>query len=561
MKKMTVLLSLGLTLGSIAHAGGAGAPAPMPKPAAAMPAACMTITDIVGSDPQFSTLLTAVQAAGLEDTLKSGSYTVFAPTNAAFAKVPSDALANLLNDPEMLKSVLLYHVVPGKVNAKQVMSLKSAKTANGANVSVRTAGGKVMINTATVTKADVMACNGIVHVIDTVLMPPMAAAPAAPAPTAAATPAPAPAMPEFSVVNIPVTPQPRTTTATTTTDTTATTTDTSTTTTTTDTTTTATDTSDTGDMAVMSNTVYDVIVKDERFSTLAGLISDAGLDETLMSGDYTIFAPTNEAFDKLDDNTLAQVASDHELLKKVLLYHVVSGKVLAADVVTSAQLASAEGSSLDVTVSGSDVKIGSANVVATDIAADNGVVHAIDAVLLPPDVTVPAADAAPADTTAAATAIVTTAAPAGDMSGGIVATNMTIADVINSDARFSILRGLLQQSGNLLTTALAGNDLYTVFLPTDTAFGKLAPETLNMVKNDPAMLARVLNYHVVRGAIKLTDTNTPLATITNDQQVLSRSASGSSYVIGNSTVLYSDIQAKNGYINVVNDVLIPPATK
>jgi len=401
MKKMTVLLSLGLTLGSIAHAGGAGAPAPMPKPAAAMPAACMTITDIVGSDPQFSTLLTAVQAAGLEDTLKSGSYTVFAPTNAAFAKVPSDALANLLNDPEMLKSVLLYHVVPGKVNAKQVMSLKSAKTANGANVSVRTAGGKVMINTATVTKADVMACNGIVHVIDTVLMPPMAAAPAAPAPTAAATPAPAPAMPEFSVVNIPVTPQPRTTTATTTTDTTATTTDTSTTTTTTDTTTTATDTSDTGDMAVMSNTVYDVIVKDERFSTLAGLISDAGLDETLMSGDYTIFAPTNEAFDKLDDNTLAQVASDHELLKKVLLYHVVSGKVLAADVVTSAQLASAEGSSLDVTVSGSDVKIGSANVVATDIAADNGVVHAIDAVLLPPDVTVPAADAAPADTTAA----------------------------------------------------------------------------------------------------------------------------------------------------------------
>ncbi|WP_229670652.1 fasciclin domain-containing protein [Deinococcus aquiradiocola] len=553
---MTVLLSLGLTLGSIAHAGGAGAPAPMPKPAAAMPAACMTITDIVGSDPQFSTLLTAVQAAGLEDTLKSGSYTVFAPTNAAFAKVPSDALANLLNDPEMLKSVLLYHVVPGKVNARQVMSLKSAKTANGANVSVRTAGGKVMINTATVTKADVMACNGIVHVIDTVLMPPMAAAPAAPAPTAAATPAPAPAMPEFSVVNIPVTPQPRTT-ATTTTDTTAT----STTTTTTDTTTTATDTSDTGDMAVMSNTVYDVIVKDERFSTLAGLISDAGLDETLMSGDYTIFAPTNEAFDKLDDNTLAQVASDRELLKKVLLYHVVSGKVLAADVVTSTQLASAEGSSLDVTVSGSDVKIGSANVIATDIAADNGVVHAIDAVLLPPDVTVPAADAAPADTTATVTTTVTTAPAAGDMSGGIVATNMTIADVINSDARFSILRGLLQQSGNLLTTALAGNDLYTVFLPTDTAFGKLAPETLNMVKNDPATLARVLNYHVVRGAIKLTDTNTPLATITNDQQVLSRSASGSSYVIGNSTVLYSDIQAKNGYINVVNDVLIPPATK
>jgi transforming growth factor-beta-induced protein len=420
MKKMTVMLSLGLTLGSlslgtVAFAGGAGAPT---KPMMAMPA-CMSITDLVANDPQFSTLLTAVQAAGLEDTLKGGSYTVFAPTNAAFAKVPSDALSALLNDPVMLKSVLLYHVVPGKVNAKQVMSLKSAKTANGATVSVQVMGGKVMINSATVIKANVMACNGIVHVIDTVLMPPMAAAPAmqpVAAPAAAPAPAPVatPAAPEFNVTNIPVTPQPRTspvpaattdmaapaTTGTTTTSTTD-----AATTTTTDTS--ATTTTDTSAMTTAPDTIYDVISTDERFSTLAGLLSDAGLDTTLMSGEYTLFAPTNDAFDKLDDNTLAVLASDPELLKKVLLYHVVSGRVPAAQVLTSTQLASAEGSSLDIMVSGSTVMVGQATVVATDIAAGNGVIHAIDTVLLPPDVTIPAPVAIPADTTVSTVTTIT----------------------------------------------------------------------------------------------------------------------------------------------------------
>ncbi|WP_424952040.1 fasciclin domain-containing protein [Deinococcus sp.] len=426
MKKSTVLLSLGLTLGSlslgtVALAGGSGGPAD--KPTVVTPA-CKTITDLVGSDPQFSTLLTAVQAAGLEDTLKGGSYTVFAPTNAAFAKVPSDTLAGLLNDAAMLKAVLLYHVVPGKVSAKQVMNLKSAKTANGANVSITVSGGKVMINTATVIKADVLACNGIVHVIDTVLMPPTAAAPApAPVAAAAAAPAPsapapaaatpAPATPDFNVTNIPVIPQPRTTpvpAATTSnspaTDTTATTTADTTTATTTDTAATAT-TTDTTAAAATSRTLYDVISSDDRFSTLAVLLSDAGLDVTLMSGQYTVFAPTNDAFAKVDDNTLAVLASDPELLKKVLLYHVVAGKIPAAQVLTSTQLASAEGSSLAVMVSGSTVTVGKGTVTATDIAADNGVVHAIDSVLLPPDVTIPAAVALPA-----APAPVATTAPA-----------------------------------------------------------------------------------------------------------------------------------------------------
>lgn len=169
MKKQTSLLTLSLMLATPALAGGAGAPVTKPATAAG---ACRSIAQILSGDPQFSTLLTAVQAAGLAESLTTGSYTVFAPTNAAFAKVPSDQLAAVLNDPDMLNNVLLYHVMTGQMSAKQVMSVKSAKTVQGTNVTVMTSGGRVMINGANVVKADVQACNGVIHVIDAVLIPP-----------------------------------------------------------------------------------------------------------------------------------------------------------------------------------------------------------------------------------------------------------------------------------------------------------------------------------------------------------------------------------------------------
>ncbi|MDV6373266.1 fasciclin domain-containing protein [Deinococcus arenicola] len=131
-----------------------------------------TIAAIVSNDPNFSTLLAAVKAAGLVETLSSpGPFTVFAPTNAAFAKIPAADLTALLNDPAQLKAVLLYHVVAGKVTASQVMGMSSGTTVNGADVRVSMMDGKVMINDSTVTKADIMASNGVIHVIDTVLMP------------------------------------------------------------------------------------------------------------------------------------------------------------------------------------------------------------------------------------------------------------------------------------------------------------------------------------------------------------------------------------------------------
>ena len=119
----------------------------------------------------FNTLVAAVTAADLVDTLKGdGPFTVFAPTDEAFAKIPADALNALLADKEALRKVLLYHVVAGKVAAADVVKLSSATTAQGSDVMIDASNG-VKINDATVVKADVMTANGIIHAIDTVLMP------------------------------------------------------------------------------------------------------------------------------------------------------------------------------------------------------------------------------------------------------------------------------------------------------------------------------------------------------------------------------------------------------
>lgn len=122
----------------------------------------------------FKTLVAALKAAGLVDTLKGpGPFTVFAPTDEAFAKLPAGTLESLLQ-PEnkaRLQSILTYHVVAGKVMSQDVVKLHSAKTVEGGTVAITTMNGGVMVNNARVTKADIVASNGVIHVIDTVILP------------------------------------------------------------------------------------------------------------------------------------------------------------------------------------------------------------------------------------------------------------------------------------------------------------------------------------------------------------------------------------------------------
>lgn len=142
-------------------------------PANAAPAK-MDIVDTAVAAGSFKTLAAALQAAGLVDTLKGkGPFTVFAPTDDAFAKLPPGTVETLLKpeNKEKLKAILLYHVVAGDVTSGQVVKLTSAKAVNGQEVKISVVDGTVMINDAKVVKADIAASNGVIHVIDTVLLP------------------------------------------------------------------------------------------------------------------------------------------------------------------------------------------------------------------------------------------------------------------------------------------------------------------------------------------------------------------------------------------------------
>jgi transforming growth factor-beta-induced protein len=279
------------------------------------------IVDTATNAGNFTTLATALQAAGLVDTLKGpGPFTVFAPTDAAFAKLPAGTLESLLADPDKLRAVLTYHVVSGKLTSGDVAKLPSARTVEGEDVAISTSDGSVHIGSATVTTPDVMASNGVIHVIDAVLLPPSFA--------------PSPA-----------------------------------------------------------SDIVDTAVAAGQFTTLAKALDAAGLIDTLKGpGPFTVFAPTDAAFAKLPAGTLDRLLADPTTLRSVLTYHVVSGNVTAADAANLQSATSLEGEELSISTTDGGVQIDNADVIQPDVMATNGIIHVIDAVMLPPSLVAQSAE-------------------------------------------------------------------------------------------------------------------------------------------------------------------------
>ena len=175
--KRKILLSLSalaVVLAACTPAATSAPATPTAAPATPSPAALVDIVDTASAAGSFKTLLEAATAAGLVETLKGeGPFTVFAPTDAAFAALPAGTLEGLLADPEALKNILLYHVVAGSVDAATVVGLTSATAVNGDTITITVKDGSVYLNdTVKVVTTDIMASNGIIHVIDAVLLPP-----------------------------------------------------------------------------------------------------------------------------------------------------------------------------------------------------------------------------------------------------------------------------------------------------------------------------------------------------------------------------------------------------
>ena len=259
-----------------------------------------------------------------------------------------------------------------------------------------------------------------------------------------------------------------------------------------------------------------------QFTTLASLLQKAGLVDTLATGGpFTVFAPTDAAFAKVPKATLDALAADPAKLKAVLLYHVVPGRVTAADVVKLTSAKTAEGRSLGIKVVNGSVFVDGAQVTTPDVEATNGVIHVIDSVLIPKEATAPKT-------------IVQTAVAAGS---------------------FKTLASLLKKAG--LVGALQGKGPFTVFAPTDAAFAKLPKATLAALAKNKAKLRSVLLYHVVKGNVSAAKVVTLRSAKTLNGKAVSIRVNGGNVLVGGARVTTADVKASNGVIHVVNKVLIP----
>ena len=268
------------------------------------------IVDTAVRAGQFDTLVAAVKAAGLVDVLKSdGPFTVFAPTDEAFAKLPKGTLESLLKpeNKEKLAAILTYHVAPGKLTASDVTRATGAISANGQWLGFKSSNGKVMVDEATVVTADIKCANGVIHVIDQVVLP-------------------------------------------------------------------------------EQQNIVQVAAGAKTFNTLLTAATKAGLAEALQSdGPFTVFAPTDEAFAKLPAGTLENLLKpeNKEQLAKIIKCHVLSGRVYSPAVMKANDAGTLAGQDVRFSRKNDALYVDNARILAMDIDAANGVIHVIDAVILP----------------------------------------------------------------------------------------------------------------------------------------------------------------------------------
>ena len=540
----------------------------------------ITVVDVIVNSPDHNTLEAAVIAADLAGTLSGdGPFTVFAPTDDAFAALPAGTIDALLADPQgALTDILLYHVVGANALSTDLMDGMTITTLNGADVTVTINNDGVFINDAQVTVADITTDNGVVHVIDAVLLPPApsnsifdvianspdhntlesvielaglseALANDGPLTVFAPTDAAFAALPQpllDALIEDPqglltsillyhvVAGEAR-----------------------------STDLSDGqsittvigADIQVTINndgifindaqvtvadieadngivhvidavltpsapTVAEIIIESPVHNTLEAAVVAAGLAETLNNdGPFTVFAPTDGAFAALPDGTLDALLADPQgLLTDILLYHVVGAPALSTDLSDGQVITTLNGKDITITINNDGVFINDAQVVFADLIASNGVVHVIDAVLIPP--------------------------------------TRTVVDVIVESPDHNTLEAAVVAAD--LAGTLSGDGPFTVFAPTDDAFAALPAGTIDALLADPqGALTDILLYHVVGAEALSTDLSDGMMVTTLNGQTVTVSITNDGVFINNAQVTVADITTDNGVVHVIDTVLLP----
>lgn len=410
------------------------------------------VVELAIPNNDFSSLVSAVVTAGLADALSGeGPFTVFAPTNDAFAQLLSDLGVSTIEEIplETLSSVLLYHVVPGNVTSAEVSTGMVSTLNENAQLAIETSAGVVINGDVNVIATDVQGTNGVIHVIDKVLLP-----------------------------------------------------------------------------TIESNTIVDIAMANDNFSILVEAVVKAGLAETLSGeGEFTVFAPTNDAFVQLlNDLGISSLddVSESEL-QDILLYHVLGQEVYSQDLsttfVNTLNTNSPEGNPLSLYISTENgVSLnGDVGVIDADIDADNGVIHVIDQVLLPPSIV--------------------------DMA------------VINSSFEELVSAVVI---ADLVETLDEGGP-FTVFAPTDSAFEELYTQLgVNSADEiDLTTLTNVLLYHVVSGNTMASELNEGMVPTLNQNNEIQVNLANGVTLNENTNVVITDIQTTNGVIHVIDSVLLP----
>jgi transforming growth factor-beta-induced protein len=411
-----------------------------------------TIFDIVEASEVHNTLETALLEAGLDGALSNpeDALTLFAPTDAAFEALPDGLLADLLADPSgLLTDILLYHVVGSVALSTDLADGQMITTQLGEDVTVTINGDGVFINDAQVIIADILASNGVVHVIDAVLVPAEEELP----------------------------------------------------------------------------TIFDIVEASEVHNTLETALLEAGLDGALSNPEdaLTLFAPTDAAFEALPDGLLADLLADPSgLLTDILLYHVVGSVALSTDLADGQMITTLLGEDVTVTINGDGVFINDAQVIIADILASNGVVHVIDAVLVPAEEELP-----------------------------------TIFDIVEASEVHNTLETALLEAG--LDGALSNpEDALTLFAPTDAAFEALPDGLLADLLADPSgLLTDILLYHVVGSVALSTDLADGQMITTLLGEDVTVTINGDGVFINDAQVIIADILASNGVVHVIDAVLVP----
>ena len=415
------------------------------------------IVDIAKSNPELSTLVSAITAANLTAELSNGGpYTVFAPTNAAFAKLDPAVLNTVISTPSLLTALLQYHVVNGKVMSSQLQNGDVSTLLSGQSVNVAINGGMVTLNgSSNVTDADVEATNGVVHVIDEVLLPE-----------------------NFS-----------------------------------------------------TQTIAQIAASNPNFSILVSALSKPELSDLLEAAnnptsDLTVFAPTNDAFTAVL-GALGKTSIDElpvTLLREIVQYHIAAGALMSTELTNGLLPTLLPDESLTVNID-NGVKINDSEVVLADVSAINGVIHAVNAVLLP---------------SYASTAV------------------GTISEVILFDPNYTILVAALNKAELLETVSTTDN--LTLFAPDNAAF--IAAGITSLDGLDKEALTPILLYHVL-GA-KVLSSQLPAdgmaMTLSSDQYMyLGYLNNGVVLINGLSNITAVDMEKSNGVVHKINRTLVPPA--